>query len=116
MGLLPALAGVASAKERVVHRRPPAKGDLERATDAVEADRWAAWQNVRYQGMSAQLRALYQEIGPRKYPRGAQQQPGLEDVLSACSVAKAVEAAFDFSCGHGVGIWAQRHRRALRCR
>ena len=41
-----ALAGAPSAQERVVYLHPSAEGGLKRVTDALEEDRWAAWQTV----------------------------------------------------------------------
>ena len=52
--------------ERAAYVHPSAKGDIKRSTDALEAGRWAAWPTVRFQGMVAQLCALYPEMGPRK--------------------------------------------------
>ena len=79
----PALAGASAAQERVVYVHPSASGSIKRSTEALEADRWAAWQGVRYHGMSAQLRALYPDIGPKKYPRGRQVQIGGEEAGEA---------------------------------
>ena len=78
VGLAVELA-LAGSEQRSVWLHPSPQGGWKCTSDDSEPNRYARWWEVRFKGVSEQLRALYPTIGPRKYPRGLQHKIGHEE-------------------------------------